>query len=190
MVHVLGIHLQVHERRWEMGRQLTRPIRRVVAAAVLSNPFAGRYVEDLGELVDASALVGAELAETAVAALAGEVESYGKGAIVGLDGELEHAAALLHVAFGGPLRKVCGGGSAIIPSTEKRGGPGSTLDIPLHYKDATYVRSHFDAIELRLNEAPADDQIVLAIAVADGGRPLARIGGLTIDEVVGEDGLR
>lgn len=190
MVQVLGIHLSIDERRYEMGRELAKPIRRVVAAAVLANPFAGRYVEDLSELIDASVPIGAELAQAAVAALGASVESYGKGAIVGLGGELEHAAALLHPKLGTPLREACGGGKAIIPSAKKRGGPGTTLDIPLHYKDAAFVRSHFDAVELRLGESPAPDQIVLAVAVTDGGRPLPRIGGLTIDEAVKEDGLR
>lgn len=190
MVRVLGIHVQIDERRWEMGRELTTPIRRVIAAAVLTNPFAGVYVDDLSELVDASVTIGTELAAVAVAALGGKVASYGKGVIVGLDGELEHAAALLHPALGTPLREACGGGKAIIPSAKKRGGPGTTLDVPLHYKDAAFVRSHFDAVELRLGESPAPDQIVLAVAVTDGGRPLPRIGGLTIDQVIGEDGLR
>jgi hypothetical protein len=190
MVQVLATYLYVDERRVEMGQELTKPIRRVVAAAVLRNPFAGRYVEDLNELIEASVSIGTELAQAAVAALGGKVHSYGKGAIVGLDGELEHAAALLHPTLGTPLREACGGGKAIIPSTKKRGGPGTTLDIPLHYKDAAFVRSHFDAIEFRVGESPAPDQILLAVAVTDGGRPLARIGGLTVEAAVGEDGLR
>jgi len=114
---------------------------------VLTNPFAGRYVDDLSELVEASVPIGTELAAVAVAALGGKVESYGKGAIVGLDGELEHAAALLHPALGTPLREACGGGKAIIPSAKKRGRPGTTLDIPLHYV-ALYGRS-FRAFALR-----------------------------------------
>lgn len=190
MVQVLSFHVHVDERRVEMGKELAPPVRRVVAAAVLLNPFAGRYVEDLAELVEASVPLGVELAQAAVVALGNPVQSYGKGAIVGLDGELEHAAALLHPSFGAPLREACGGGKAIIPSAKKRGGPGTTLDIPLHYKDAAFVRSHFDAIELRLGESPAPDQIVLAVAVTDGGRPLPRIGGLTVEEALGEDGLR
>ena len=190
MVQVLGTYLYVDERRVEMGQELAKPIRRVVAAAVLRNPFAGLYAEDLNELIEAGVPIGTELAQAAVAALGGKVHSYGKGAIVGLDGELEHAAALLHPALGTPLREACGGGKAIIPSTKKRGGPGTTLDIPLHYKDAAFVRSHFDAIEFRVGESPAPDQILLAVAVTDGGRPLARIGGLTVEAAVGEDGLR
>jgi hypothetical protein len=190
MVKVLGTHVQIDERRFEVGRELSRPIRRVVAAAVLLNPFAGRYEEDLDELVAASITLSMWLSHAAVSALGTPVESYGKGAIVGLDGELEHAAALLHPKFGTPLREACGGGTAIMPSAKKRGGPATTIDIPLHYKDAAFVRSHFDAIELRLGESPAPDQIVLAVALSDGGRPLARVGGLTIDEAEGVDGLR
>ena len=190
MIRVLGTHLQVDERRVEMGRDLVPFVRRVVAAAVIDNPFAGRYVEDLNELIEDSVPLGVELSRLAVSTLGRPVHSYGKGAIVGMAGELEHAAALLHPKLGTPLREACGGGKALIPSAKKRGGPGTTLDIPLHYKDAAFVRSHFDAIELRIGESPDADQIVLAVAVSDGGRPLPRVGGLTVDEAVGEDGLR
>ena len=117
---VLSVHTLIDERRSEMGRLLVRPIRRVVTAAVLENPFAGRYVEDLGELIEASVPIGQEIAEIAVAALADAVESYGKGVIVGTNGELEHAAALLHPKLGVPLRAASGGGLAIIPSAKKR----------------------------------------------------------------------
>ena len=106
------------------------------------------------------------------------------------DGELEHVAAMLHPEFGAPLRAAVGGGAAIIPSAKKRGGPGVTLDIPLHYKDAAFVRSHFDAVELHIADAPAPDELVIAVAVTDGGRPLPRVGGLQVSDAVGEDGLR
>jgi Amino acid synthesis len=166
-------------------------VRRVVAAAVLANPFAGRYVEDLSELIAESVPLSGLLAGGAVAQLGGApVHSYGKGGIVGTDGELEHVAAMLHPEFGAPLREACGGGTAIIPSAKKRGGPGATLDVPLHYKDAAFVRSHFDAVELRIADAPASDELVIAVAVTDGGRPLPRVGGLQVSEIVGEDGLR
>ena len=133
----------------------------------------------------------ATLSSIAVAQLDGRpVHSYGKGGIAGTKGELEHVAAFLHPKFGNPLRDACGGGKAIIPSAKKRGGPGVTLDVPLHYKDAAFVRSHFDAIELRIVDAPDDDELVIAVAVTDGGRPLPRVGGLQVDEIVGEDGLR
>ena len=166
-------------------------MRRVVAAAVLWNPFAGRFVEDLSELIEASVELSGTLAGIAVAQLAGKrVHSYGKGGIVGTKGELEHIAAVLHPEFGAPLREASGGGKAIIPSAKKRAGPGATLDIPLHYKDAAFVRSHFDAVELRVTDAPDDDELVIAVAVTDGGRPLPRVGGLQVSEIVGEDGLR
>ncbi len=187
---VIAVHTLIEERRYEMGRRLDRPIRRVITAAVLENPFAGSYVDDLSELIEASVSIGREISETAVAALADAVESYGKGVIVGTNGELEHAAALLHPKLGVPLRAACGGGLAIIPSAKKRGGPGTTLDIPLHYKDAAFVRSHFDAVELRIAESPTADQLVLAVAVSNGGRPLPRVGGLTIEDAERKDGLR
>ena len=181
----------VDEVRMEAGRPVSPPIRRVIAAAVLTNPHAGEYAEDLTDLIEDSVGLSQMLSQMAVAYLDGKgVHSYGKGAIVGSKGELEHAAALLHPSFGNPLREAVGGGKAIIPSAKKRGGAGTPLDIPLHYKDAAFVRSHFDAIELRIVDAPADDEIVLAVAVTDGGRPHPRVGGLKVEEVVGEDGLR
>ena len=180
----------VEDVRREAGQPVD-PIRRVVTAAVLLNPFAGRYVEDLAEMIDDSVELSGTLSGIAVAQLDGRpVHSYGKGGIAGTKGELEHVAAFLHPKFGNPLRDACGGGKAIIPSAKKRGGPGVTLDVPLHYKDAAFVRSHFDAIELRIGDAPDDDELVIAVAVTDGGRPLPRVGGLQVDEIVGEDGLR
>ncbi|HKX75968.1 MAG TPA: amino acid synthesis family protein [Acidimicrobiia bacterium] len=181
----------VDEVRIEASRPVEPPIRRVIVAAVLSNPHAGHYAEDLDDLIEASVGLSELLSQAAVAQLGGKpVHSYGKGAIVGSRGELEHAAALLHPKFGNPLRDASGGGKAIIPSAKKRGGPGTSLDIPLHYKDAAFVRSHFDAVELRIVDAPTDDEIVLAVAVTDGGRPHPRVGGLKVEEIVGEDGLR
>ncbi len=172
------------------GREARRPVRKVAAVAVLENPFAGRFVEDLTPLIDAGEELGALLAKRATEALGAPVESYGKAAIVGERGEYEHAAALLHPKLGAPLRAASGGGKAIIPSAKKLGGPGTTIDVPLHFKDAAFVRTHYDAMEVRLNDAPRADEIVLAIAVTDGGRPHPRIGGLTKDEAKKEDGLR
>ncbi|MCC7280937.1 MAG: amino acid synthesis family protein, partial [Acetobacteraceae bacterium] len=114
----------------------------------------------------------------------------GKAAIVGEDGELEHAAAILHPKFGAPVRKRIGGGLALIPSAAKRAGMGAAIDVPLGHKDAAYVRSHFDAIEFRLADAPRRDEIVVALALADAGRPWPRIGGLAKDSIEGKDGLR
>lgn len=177
----------------EGGRAVAPPIRRAVAAAVIANPFAGQYVEDLAPLIEIGAELGGLLIARAVAALGIDgalVQSYGKAAAVGEDGELEHAAALLHPTMGTPIRAALGGGAALIPSAKKRGGPGVTLDVPLGHKDAAYVRSHFDAIEIRIADAPRAREILVAVAATDGGRPLPRIGGLTADAIKGQDGLR
>lgn len=180
----------VEETFIEGGRELEKPLKRVATAAVVQNPFAGIYQEDLTELVEIGEVLGEYLGQLAIAMLEGEApESYGKAAIVGMAGEREHAAALLHPRLGIPLREAVDGGKALIPSTKKLGGPGTNIDIPLHYKDAMKVRSHFDAMELRIPDAPADDEIVVAIAFTNGGRPHARVGGLLLEEVTGEDGL-
>jgi len=187
------IFTSVEETRLEMGRQVAPPIRRAIAAMVLKNPFAGRYAEDLSELIEASVPLGAELAARAIAALGipgDQVHSFGKAAIVGEDGELEHAAALLHPKMGAPVRAALGKGPALIPSAKKRGGPGTPIDIPLGHKDAAFVRSHFDAIEARITDAPMRDEILLCLALTTGGRPLPRVGGLTTREIIGQDGLR
>ena len=183
----------VEETCIEGGRAVEPPTRRAAAAAVIRNPFAGRYVEDLSELMEVGEELGRLLAERAVAALGvpgSEVESYGKAAAVGEDGELEHAAAILHPRLGAPFRQVLGKGAALIPSSKKRGGPGVVLDIPLGHKDAAFVRSHFDGMEVRVNDAPRADEIVVALAVTDSGRPHPRVGGLRKEEIRGEDGLR
>jgi hypothetical protein len=172
------------------GRPTKRPLRKVAAVAVIENPFAGTFVDDLTPLVDAGEELGALLAKRATEALGAPAESFGKAAIVGEAGEYEHAAALLHPKLGAPLRSAVGGGKAIIPSAKKLGGPGTTIDVPLHFKDAAFVRTHYDAMEVRLNDAPRANEIVLAIVVTDGGRPHPRIGGLTISEAKKEDGLR
>ena len=177
----------------EMGREIAPPTRRAAALAVIANPFAGKYVEDLSELIDIGAEMGDLLGRRAVAALGiepAQAQSYGKAAMVGEDGELEHAAALLHPKLGAPLRAAVEKGAALVPSSKKRGGPGQPLDIPLGHKDAAYVRSHFDGMEVRINDAPRANEILIAVAVTDRGRPLPRVGGLTVDEIKGEDGLR
>ncbi len=172
------------------GKEVGRPIRKAAAVAVIQNPFAGRFEEDLAPLVQTGEELGALLGKKAVEALGGGVESYGKGAVVGLDGEAEHAAAILHPTLGGPFRAAVGGGKAIIPSAKKVGAAGAALDVPLHYKDAAFVRSHFDAMEVRVPDAPKPDEIVVALVVTDGGRPHPRVGGLTRAEAKGDDGLR
>ena len=183
----------VEETMAELGHAVEPPTRRAAALAVIDNPFAGRYVEDLEPLIAVGEELGDLLTARAVAALgiAGEAaQSYGKAALVGEDGEIEHAAAILHPKMGAPVRKTLGKGAALIPSSKKRGGPGTVLDIPLGHKDAAFVRSHFDGFEVRVNDAPRRGEIVVAIAVTDSGRPLARVGGLKADEIKGEDGLR
>jgi len=183
----------LEETNREMGRQINPPSRRAAAVAVIENPFAGRYVEDLSELMTIGEELGELLTQRAVEALGipgPTAESYGKAAVVGENGELEHAAAILHPKMGTPVRKVLGKGAALIPSSKKRGGLGTVLDIPLGHKDAAFVRSHFDGMEVRLNDAPRANEIMVAIAVTDCGRPLARVGGLTKDQIKGEDGLR
>jgi len=183
----------VEETLTEAGRDIDPPTRRAAAIAVIANPCAGRYQEDLAELIDIGEELGGLLGERAVKALGidpTKAESYGKAAIVGEAGELEHAAAILHPKLGAPLRKVLGKGAALIPSAKKRGGPGVTLDIPLGHKDAAFVRSHFDGMEVRVVDAPAANEIVVAVAVTDSGRPLPRVGGLKVSEIKGEDGLR
>lgn len=191
MVEIRRMYLIVEETFEEGGRPVDKPLKRVAAAAVIYNPLAGQYVDDLSPLMNLGGELGKQLGARAVAALGGDApESFGKAAIVGMGGEREHAAALLHPNLGAPLREAVGGGKAIIPSAQKMGGPGTGIDIPLHYKDAMFVRSHFDGIELRIPDAPRDDEIVVAVAVTNGGRPHPRVGGLKKEEVKGEDGLR
>jgi hypothetical protein len=183
----------VEETRSEMGRVVAPPTRRAAALAVIENPYAGRYVEDLAGLMDIGEELGALLTERAIAALGipgAQAQSYGKAAAVGENGELEHAAAILHPKLGAPVRKALGKGAALIPSSKKRGGPGVALDVPLGHKDAGFVRSHFDGMEVRIADAPRANEIIVAIAVTDSGRPHPRVGGLKHDEIKGEDGLR
>ena len=191
--NIRKIAIFLEEIHSEMGREVNPPTRRAAAVAVIENPFAGKYVEDLSDLMTIGEELGELLTQRAVEALgiAGPTaESYGKAAVVGENGELEHAAAILHPKLGTPVRKVLGKGAALIPSSKKRGGLGTVLDIPLGHKDAAFVRSHFDGMEVRLNDAPRPNEIMVAIAVTDSGRPLARVGGLTKDQIKGEDGLR
>lgn len=183
----------VEETHQDGEKVVEKPTRKAAAIAVIKNPFAGRYVEDLTELMETGEQLGAFLAERAVNALGivkKDVQSYGKGAIVGAGGELEHAAAILHPRLGKPFREQVGGGKAIIPSAKKLGGIGTPLDVPVHYKDAAFVRTHYDAMEVRLADAPRGNEILVALVVTDSGRPHARIGGLQREEVKGEDGLR
>jgi hypothetical protein len=181
------------ETRLEMGRPVDPPARRAVAMAVIANPYAGRYADNLDELIAIGEELGGLLGRKCVEALGiapGQAHSYGKGAIVGEAGELEHAAAILHPKLGAPLRVAVEKGTALVPSAKKMGTLGTAIDVPLGHKDAAFVRSHFDAIEARVADAPRAHEIVVAVAVTASGRPLARVGGLQVSEIKGEDGLR
>jgi len=185
--------VSIEETRQDMGRAVEPPTRKAAAVAVIENPFAGQFVQDLKPLMDIGEELGDLLTRRCVAALgieSGKAESYGKAAIVGERGELEHAAAILHPQMGKPVRAVLTKGAALIPSAKKLGGPGTPIDVPLGHKDAAFVRSHFDAIEVRVADAPRANEILVAIAVTDSGRPLPRVGGLQKHEIKGEDGLR
>lgn len=185
--------VSVEETRKEMGRTIDPPTRKAVAIAVIANPYAGRYSESLDELIQIGEELGDLLGSRCVQALGidgAAAQSYGKAAIVGEAGELEHAAAILHPKLGAPLRKVLEKGAALVPSAKKMGGQGTAIDVPLGHKDAAFVRSHFDGIEARIHDAPRAGEILVAVAVTDSGRPLPRIGGLQAHEIVGTDGLR
>ena len=185
--------VQVDEIHREMGRDITPPTRRALAMAVITNPHAGAYAENLDALINIGEELGGLLGDKCVAALGiapGQAQSYGKAAIVGEAGELEHAAAILHPKLGAPLRKAVEKGAALVPSAKKQGGMGTAIDVPLGHKDAAFVRSHFDAMEARISDAPRANEIVVAVVVTASGRPLARIGGLQAHQIKGEDGLR
>lgn len=181
------------EVRREMGRVVDPPVRRAAAAAVIENPYAGAYQENLELLFDIGAEMGQLLGGQAVRALKADpkqVESYGKAAIVGSDGELEHAAAILHPKLGKPFREEVDMGFALVPSSKKMGDVGTAIDVPLGHKNAAFVRTHFDAMEVRISDAPRAHEILVVVVVAIGGRPLPRIGGLGQSEVREWDGLR
>ncbi len=183
----------VEETHREAGKGVSPATRKAAAIAVIANPFAGKYVEDLTPLIDIGEELGGLLSKRAVAALGiegGKAESYGKAAIVGEGGELEHAAAILHPKMGKPVREALVKGAALIPSAKKLGTMGTPIDVPLGHKDAAFVRTHFDGMEIRIADAPRADEILVAIVVTDSGRPLPRVGGLQKHEIKGEDGLR
>lgn len=183
----------VEETRKEMERDLPEPVKRAAAIAVIKNPFAGKYQEDLSELTEDGAKLGdmlGNMARNALGVPKEECEGYGKGAVIGMNGELEHGHAILHPKLGAPFREALGGGKAIIPSAAKMGGPGTELDVPTHYKDAAFVRTHFDAMPVSVQDAPRDDEILVALVVTNSGRPLPRVGGLRKEEAKKEDGRR
>lgn len=183
----------IEETHLEMGQAISPATRRAAATAVIENPFAGQYQEDLSVLMDIGEALGALLGKKCVEALGIEpatAESYGKAAMVGENGELEHAAAILHPKLGKPLRAEVEKGAALVPSSKKMGSMGQPLDVPLGHKDAAYVRSHFDGMEVRINDAPRANEIMVSIVVTDSGRPLPRVGGLEAKDAVGTDGLK
>ena len=187
------IVVQVDEVLLEGGVAVTPPTRRALAMAVIANPYAGRFSEDLDELIAIGEELGGLLGARCVKALGikpADAQSYGKAAIVGEAGELEHAAAILHPKLGAPLRMAVSKGAALVPSAKKQGTLGTAIDVPLGHKDAAFVRSHFDAMEARINDAPRANEILVAVVVTDSGRPHPRIGGLQVHEIVGQDGLR
>ena len=176
----------------EGGPIATKPLRRAAALVVIRNPFAGKYVDAIAGFMEDLNPLGLEMANTLVAALGGDpkaIEGYGKGAIVGQAGELEHGA-LWHVPGGYAMREVLGGAKAIVASTKKVGGPGTRLDVPITHVNASYVRSHFDAMEVGIPDAPRADEVLLALVMTTGARVHARVGGLKASEIKGEDGLR
>ena len=184
--------ISVEEIFHEGGPVAKKPLRRAAALAVIRNPFASAYVEKIESFMDDLKPLGLEMARSLVAALGGDakvVEGYGKGAIVGSAGELEHGA-LWHAPGGYAMRDVLGGAKAIVSSTKKVGGPGTRLDVPITHINASYVRSHFDAMEVGITDAPRADEIVLALVMTTGARVHARAGGLKASEIKGEDGLR
>ena len=192
-VQIRKLLVFVEETHTEMDRLVSPPTRKAAALAVIENPFAGRYVEDLEPLVAIGEELGGLLGRRCVEALGinpAQAQSYGKAAMVGENGELEHAAALLHPRMGKSLRDAVEKGAALVPSSKKRGSPGQVLDIPLGHKNAAYVRSHFDAMTVQVSDAPRANEIIVAIVVTDSGRPLARVGGLKIKDIQGHDGLR
>lgn len=172
----------------DAGRPTTAPIHRVVIGAVLSNPYAGQYDEELQMLREAGGVFGAWSMTEAMRMLGTEVKAYGKAGVVGEQGELEHVAALLHPEFGGPTRDIAGGIS-ILPSVKKRGHTGCTVDIPVHHKTAMKVRDYFDSVSVSVSDAPLAHEILLLLAVTDGPRPHPRMGGLREADMVGEDGV-
>ena len=193
LANIRKIVVQVDETRIEMGKTVAPPTRRALAMAVIDNPFAGRYEENLDALINIGEELGGLLGDKCVRALGikpGDAQSYGKAAIVGEAGELEHAAAILHPKLGAPLRKAVEKGAALVPSAKKRGGLGTAIDVPLGHKDAAFVRSHFDAIELRVPGAPLPDEIVFFLVMSTGARVHARVGGLKAQDIAQWNGLR
>ncbi|MCV3273580.1 amino acid synthesis family protein [Roseobacter sinensis] len=185
------IVLLMEEIRHEGGPPPDKPLQRGAVMAVIHNPFAGEYVEDIQHFMEDLKPLGLQMARKLADALGGphKIEGYGKGAIVGSDGEIEHGA-LWHVPGGYAMRELLGDAKAIVPSTKKVGGLGARLDVPVTHINASYVRSHFDAVEVGCNDAPRADELALILVMTTGARIHNRMGGLAAKDAKGEDGLR
>jgi hypothetical protein len=180
----------VEEIALEAGQRVDPPLRKVAVAVVVDNPFAGRFERDLGPLTKASVAIGQHICKIAISLLVPhKAESYGKAALIGMNGEQEHGVAMLTTVFGNVMREAAGGGKAWISSLTKRAAPGTAIDIPLAHKDALYVRSHYDGITVTLPDAPLPDELAIICAFANRGRPNHRVGGLAANEIKGQDGL-
>lgn len=177
----------VDEALVEGGREVSPANRKVTVAAVFANPFAGEFVEDLTPLFELSGSIGEPMTRLALEALGRPVEAYGKAALVGVDGEIEHAHALLHTELGLAMRRVLEGGHALIPCAASRVGPGAGVDVPIHYVDAATLNSHYDGVRVEIPDAPRADELVLAVALGSGPRPFARLGHVPKEEIEGED---
>jgi hypothetical protein len=192
----------LHVRKWYEFREDTlalesgpladgEPLTKLVIAAAVENPYAGRFTESFDEVIERSRALGVEFGRRLQARLGPlAVQSYGKAMLVGTEGEYEHGNAFLTSEFADPIRAALGGGKAWIPSTGKRAAPGAALDIPLAHKDALYVRSHYDTVSVTFTDSPAPHEVVLAVAIATRGRLHARLGGPKATEIIGQDGLR
>jgi len=190
--HIRKWYLQIEDTlAGETGQAADgEPLRKIVIAACIHNPFAGRYVQDLSPWIDPSPELGREFGRRIGEVAHGRaIESYGKACLVGIDGEYEHGNALLTNPAANPIRDGIGGGKSWVPSTGKRGGPGTTIDIPLAHKDALYVRSHYDTVSAMFSDGPNRDEVILCWAFATRGRLNARLGGLKASEIKGQDGL-
>jgi hypothetical protein len=173
----------------EGGIPVEQLYRKVAVAAAVSNPYSGGFSEDLEEITAFSVGLGELMSERLVAAMGEQTLGYGKGSVVGSNGEVEHGHAFLTSPMADRLREAVGGGMAWIPSTGKRGAPGTVIDIPLAHKDALKVRSFYDTITISVPDAPEPDEVLVVIAGVNRGRPNFRLGGLLLENVIGEDGL-
>lgn len=192
LIDIRRIHTTVEDIFHEGGPRPGRVQRRAAVCCVLTNPFAGRYEPDILPLMKALEAPGLEMAKRCLAALGGDpkaIEGYGKGAIVGAAGELEHGA-LWHVPGGYAMRGILGEAKAIVPSTKKVGGPGTRLDVPITHINASYVRSHFDAMEVGVPGSPKADELVYVLVMSTGARIHERVGGLRADQIAVWDGQR